>query len=224
MMTIDALMRGKVKRTQQIALAINDLTAHSRKVGLMTTAFASELGMPQDEANHLGLCAVFHDVGKLIVPVDILLKPGKLTEQEYSIIKGHPLTGSKILLDIFGNDAMMSRVALQHHERYHQHGYPMRLEAAPIDTQIVAACDCLEAMTSQRPYKDAMDFQTAYNMVSREACGPFHPDVMIGLCSDAVYSRLRAVYLGLERPSKEWLRSLDTYTQSFIKGYSDREE
>ena len=81
-MTIDDYLRGKVPRTKSIVAAINELTSHCQNVGLMTTAFATELGMPQDEANHLGVCAVFHDVGKLLVPVEILLKPGKLTAQE----------------------------------------------------------------------------------------------------------------------------------------------
>ena len=222
-MTIDDYMRGKVPRTKSIVIAIDELTSHSRKVGLMTTAFATELGMSQDEANHLGVCAVFHDVGKLLVPVEILLKPGKLTAQEYSIIKDHPLTGARILLDIF-DDAMVSRIALQHHERYNHHGYPLQLHAAPVDTQIVAACDCLEALTAHRAYKDAMDFTTAYNMVSREACGAFHPEVMAGLCKDAVFSRLRTIYEGMERPSRAWLNALETRTNEFIKRYLNEEE
>ena len=222
-MTIDDYLRGKVPRTKSIVAAINELTSHCQNVGLMTTAFATELGMPQDEANHLGVCAVFHDVGKLLVPVEILLKPGKLTAQEYSIIKDHPLTGARILLNIF-DDAMVSRIALQHHERYNHHGYPLQLHAAPVETQIVAACDCLEALTAHRAYKDAMDFATAYNMVSREACGTFHPEVKAGLCKDAVYSRLEAIYERLERPSRAWLNALDTRTNEFIKMFMNEEE
>lgn len=216
-MTIDAYLRGETKQTRLIDEAIRELSSHSFHVGQLTTAFASELGMTQDEADHLGVCAVFHDVGKLYIPAEILQKTGKLTEEEYSIVKEHPLIGAKKLIRVFENDTLVSRIAVQHHERYNQLGYPMQLPAAPLDSQIVAVCDCLEAMTAHRSYKRAMDFQTAYNLVSREACGPFHPTVMKGLCSDDVFNKLESVNSGKELPNEVWLRELAEYKSIFEK-------
>ena len=216
-MTIDAYLRGETKRTRLIDEAIRELSSHSFHVGQLTTAFASELGMTQDEADHLGVCAVFHDVGKLYIPAEILQKTGKLTEEEYSIVKEHPLIGAKKLIRVFENDTLVSRIAVQHHERYNQLGYPMQLPAAPLDSQIVAVCDCLEAMTAHRSYKRAMDFQTAYNLVTREACGPFHRTVMKGLCSDDVFNKLESVNSGKELPTEMWLRELAEYKSIFEK-------
>lgn len=216
-MTIDAYLRGETKRTRLIDEAIRELSSHSFHVGQLTTAFASELGMTQGEADQLGVCAVFHDVGKLYIPAEILQKTGKLTEEEYSIVKEHPLIGAKKLIRVFENDTLVSRIAVQHHERYNQLGYPMQLPAAPLDSQIVAVCDCLEAMTAHRSYKRAMDFQTAYNLVSREACGPFHPTVMKGLCSDDVFNKLESVNSGKELPTEMWLRELAEYKSIFEK-------
>ena len=160
---------------------------------------------------------MFHDVGKLYIPAEILQKPGKLTAEEYSIVKEHPLMGAKKLIRAFEHDTLVSRIAVQHHERYNQLGYPMHLPAAPVDSQIVAACDCLEAMTAHRSYKKAMDFQTAYNLVSREACGQFHPTVMKGLCSDDVFNKLEAVNSGKELPTEVWLQKLAEYKSIFEK-------
>lgn len=216
-MTIDAYLRGETKKTGLIDEAIRELSSHSIHVGLLTTAFASELGMTQDEAKHLGVCAVFHDVGKLYIPAEILQKSGKLTAEEYSIVKKHPLMGAKKLIRAFEHDTLVSRIAVQHHERYNQLGYPLQISAAPVDSQIVAVCDCLEAMTAHRSYKKAMDFQTAYNLVSREACGQFHPTVMKGLCSDDVFNKLEAVNSGKELPTEVWLQKLAEYESIFKK-------
>lgn len=216
-MTIDACLRGETKKTGLIDEAIRELSSHSIHVGLLTTALASELGMAQDEADHLGVCAVFHDVGKLYIPAEILQKPGRLTAEEYSIIKEHPLIGAEKLIRVFEHDSLVSRIAIQHHERYNQLGYPLQISAAPVDSQIVAVCDCLEAMTAHRSYKKAMDFQTAYNLVSREACGQFHPTVMKGLCSDDVFNKLEAVNSGKELPTEVWLQKLAEYKSIFKK-------
>lgn len=129
---------------------------HIRRMAAYTEALALQLGMEPDEATTLGELAMLHDVGKLAIPDAILSKPGKLTAEEFEIIKSHTEVGARMLHGLrhpFLERAAL--VALRHHERWDGTGYPGKLrgEACPSDARIVAVADVYDALGHARSYK-----------------------------------------------------------------------
>ena len=126
-----------------------------------------------------------HDIGKITIPEEILNKPGKLTKEEFEIMKTHSAAGAQILEQMkYGQDKPLYRYALEicrwHHERWDGHGYPDGLmgEEIPISAQIVAIADVYDALTSERCYKKAYDHTTAINMILNGECGAFNPQLL----------------------------------------------
>lgn len=130
--------------------------AHSTNVSLIAIVLGKWLHLPEEELGILGLGGLLHDVGKLLIPENILYKPFKLSEKEYEVMKSHSLRGYQLLkkLEI---DERVKRVALMHHERCDGSGYPMSLEREQIDkfSKIIAIADVYEAMTSSRLYRES---------------------------------------------------------------------
>ena len=138
---------------------------HVRRVAEYTRILAEELGMEKEEANRLRLASTMHDVGKLLVPAEILEKPARLSDEEFAEIKKHPGYGGKLLHEVEGDVMHMARtVALEHHERPDGHGYPEGKKDADISLEgkIVAVADVYDALTSRRSYKQAWDEKDAY--------------------------------------------------------------
>jgi response regulator RpfG family c-di-GMP phosphodiesterase len=129
---------------------------HSERVFHYALHLGQKLKLTQAEMVHLKYAALLHDLGKVGIPDSILLKSGKLTEEEYSIIKGHPLRGATIL-DPIQFLACTRDVIRQHHERFDGTGYPDGLSSDDIDIKgrIIAVADAYDAMRSDRPYRDA---------------------------------------------------------------------
>ena len=126
--------------------------------------------------------SALHDIGKITIPEEILNKPGKLTKEEFEIMKTHSAAGAHILEQMkYGQDKPLYRYAMEicrwHHERWDGHGYPDGLmgEEIPISAQIVAIADVYDALTSERCYKKAYDHTTAINMILNGECGAFNP-------------------------------------------------
>ena len=139
-----------------------------------------------------------HDIGKITIPEEILNKPGKLTKEEFEIMKTHSAAGAHILEQMkYGQDKPLYRYALEicrwHHERWDGHGYPDGLmgEEIPISAQIVAIADVYDALTSERCYKKAYDHTTAINMILNGECGAFNP--LLLECLTETASQLRIV-------------------------------
>lgn len=128
--------------------------AHCLNVGLICNIFAHWLQLSEAEAEMATACGLLHDVGKLLVPHDIIVKPGKLTELEYYQIKKHPVEGFQ-LLQSQNIDPRICNAALMHHERCDGSGYPLGLKEGKIDTyaKIVAIVDVYDAMTAARVYR-----------------------------------------------------------------------
>jgi response regulator RpfG family c-di-GMP phosphodiesterase len=130
--------------------------AHVRRMGAYSAALALALGFAADDADTLGQVAMLHDIGKIAIPDAILTKPGKLTEQEFEVMKLHAKAGGEMLA---GSDhpflQRAAQVALRHHERWDGSGYPgnLRGEACPYDARIVAAADVYDALGQARCYK-----------------------------------------------------------------------
>ncbi|ABY95031.1 MULTISPECIES: HD-GYP domain-containing protein [Thermoanaerobacter] len=124
---------------------------HSVRVARLTKLVSEELELSQEEKILNCKSALLHDIGKFIVPKDILNKPGKLTELEYDIIKIHPLYGNEIL-KFFPSLKDLIPGMLYHHERLDGSGYPFGLNDFPLVAQIIGVCDSFDAMTTERPY------------------------------------------------------------------------
>lgn len=131
--------------------------SHSLNVGLISRIIGKWLKLPLEDVNLLTLAGLLHDIGKTQIPKEILNKPGKLTDEEFAIMKTHTTLGKKILNDK-GFDPRILYAALQHHERCDGSGYPRGLEEDEIDdvANIVAIADVYDAMTSARAHRDPL--------------------------------------------------------------------
>ncbi len=136
----------------------DDITfAHSLNVGLICNVFAGWLGLNEDEIRLATECGIFHDIGKLTIPEEIIKKPGKLTDAEFAIVKTHPAEGYKILMK-YDVDDHVRNAALMHHEKCDGTGYPLGIKGDAIDyyAKLVCIADVYEAMTANRQYRDGL--------------------------------------------------------------------
>ena len=132
---------------------------HSVAVCGLMVSLARELGLDQQQTRAAGVAGLLHDIGKMAIPLKILNKPGKLTDEEYTLVKTHPAEGHKLLLEGNGVSEVALDVCLHHHERIDGKGYPERLKGDEISlfAKMGAVCDVYDAITSNRPYKNGWD-------------------------------------------------------------------
>ncbi|MDR9435374.1 MAG: HD-GYP domain-containing protein [Thiohalophilus sp.] len=153
---------------------------HSVNVCVLSITFGRALGLGRKELDDLGLGALLHDLGKIKTPLEILNKPGRLTDDEYEVMKAHPVVGYELLY----KDKNMTRdaldIVLSHHERIGGNGYPNGLEHKSIKyyTRIVAITDVYDAITSDRVYRDGMTPHEALKKMYNWAPGNFDEDLM----------------------------------------------
>lgn len=128
---------------------------HSVAVCALMVSLSRQLGLDEAQTREAGMAGLLHDIGKMMVPMEILNKPGKLTDDEFAIIKTHPAAGHQLLLEGKGVSAVALDVCLHHHEKVDGSGYPDRLGADQISrfAKMGAVCDVYDAITSNRPYK-----------------------------------------------------------------------
>jgi putative nucleotidyltransferase with HDIG domain len=132
---------------------------HSVAVCALMVALAKKLGLDEGQTRLCGMAGLLHDMGKVAIPMDVLNKPGKLTDSEFDIVRMHPVEGYKILSASNGVDAVALDVVLHHHEKIDGSGYPEKLHASDISlhAKMGAVCDVYDAITSNRPYKSGWD-------------------------------------------------------------------
>jgi HD-GYP domain-containing protein (c-di-GMP phosphodiesterase class II) len=149
---------------------------HSRRVALLSRRIAREAGLDDAACERIYIGALLHDVGKIGVPEHVLCKPGKLTSEEFDLIRRHPAIGARILKDVKQIRDIIPGV-LHHHERYGGGGYPAGLagENIPLIGRIICLADCLDAMTSTRTYREAMPLETALAEIRRGRGTQFDP-------------------------------------------------
>lgn len=158
---------------------------HSRRVSEYSAAIAGELGLSQQEIQDIRSVALLHDIGKIGIPDSVLNKPGKLTEEEYHLMKQHTVIGGEILKDT-GMIPGIDVGAKYHHERYDGTGYPegLRAEEIPFVARIIAVADAYDAMTSNRVYRNHLSEEKVLKEL-KDGCGTqFDPVVlkaMLGL-------------------------------------------
>ena len=180
---------------------------HVIRVGRYVTILARELGFPDRDAEMLGLAAQLHDVGKIGLPDGILLKPGKLTPEEFTVVKRHCDIGYRIVQPLHADDlktikivcdtgtsglrspllAMAARIANTHHERWDGNGYPHRLagQDIPIEGRITSVADVFDALTTARPYKEAYTPEKALQIMEEGRGTQFEPAIL-----DALHRRI----------------------------------
>ena len=151
---------------------------HGERVGRLATMLARRLKLPEEFITRVYWAGLLHDIGKLGVPEAILNKPGKLTGEEYEIVKKHPIFGEKALED-FENLQDIRPMIRHHHERWDGNGYPdgLKGEEIPLGSRIIAVVDVFDALTSDRPYRKALDVDKAIGMIKREMEGYFDPNI-----------------------------------------------
>jgi HD-GYP domain-containing protein (c-di-GMP phosphodiesterase class II) len=132
---------------------------HSVAVCALMVALGRQLGMDEDACREAGLAGLLHDLGKALMPLEILNKPGKLTEHEFAVMRSHPRRGHELLQEAQGASPSVMAVCLHHHERIDGRGYPDGLAGDQIEplTRMGAICDVYDAITSNRPYKQGWD-------------------------------------------------------------------
>ncbi len=172
-----------LRTIEALALAIEakDQTTgdHLQRVRVYAMELARELGLSEDETEALRAASVLHDIGKLAVPEHIISKPGKLTPEEFEKMKIHPLVGAEILEQVEFPYPVVP-IVRAHHEKWDGSGYPYGLagEAIPIGARILAAVDCLDALSSDRQYRKALRLDEAMAKVASEAGVSFDPRVV----------------------------------------------
>lgn len=159
-----------------------DTGFHVNRVQHYTEALAIKMGFSPEDAHHMGLMSILHDVGKLNIPDAILKKPGALTDDEWLVMKTHAEHGVRIL----GNNpfyAIAREIAGAHHENWDSSGYPNRLggEDIPQTARIVKVCDVFDALTSRRPYKEPWSNEDALILLQQEAGRQFDPAVVTAM-------------------------------------------
>jgi response regulator RpfG family c-di-GMP phosphodiesterase/signal transduction histidine kinase len=152
---------------------------HSVRVTEYCLAMAESMGIAGTERKDIEMAAILHDVGKIGVPESILLKKGKLTDEEFSQVKTHPVKGESIIKQVveLKNVALIVRA---HHERYDGRGYPDGLakQSIPLEARIMSVADSYDAMTSNRPYRMSLSHNTAVKEIVKKSGTQFDPEVV----------------------------------------------
>lgn len=154
---------------------------HIVRISRYCTLIAEKLGLPHETVELIQFASPMHDIGKIGIPDHILLKPDRLTKEEFDIVKTHTTIGASILENAKADVLKLSHeIALNHHEKYNGNGYPGGLsgEDIPISARIVAIADTFDALTSTRPYKDPYPFDVAVDIILSEKGQHFDPDIV----------------------------------------------
>jgi HD-GYP domain-containing protein (c-di-GMP phosphodiesterase class II) len=172
---------------------------HSREVVDLSLSVSDALGLDSTRRRNVEFSALLHDVGKIRVPKEILNKPGQLEPSEWALVRRHTIDGEAMLRQVGGTLARLGPIVRASHERWDGAGYPDGLagEQIPIEARIISACDAYNAMTTDRPYRPAMEATEALRELKRGAASQFDPQVV-----DALHRRLQGeLDAALDRPS-----------------------
>ena len=155
---------------------------HQRRVSNLARAIATEIGISEDQIQGIRLAGVIHDIGKISVPGEILSKPGKISSNEFGIIKEHPQVGHNILNTV-DFPWPIAQIVLQHHERMDGSGYPNGISGDNIlfEARILAVADVVEAMASHRPYRASLGIDIALREILKNR-GSFYDPQVVDAC------------------------------------------
>lgn len=167
-----------------------DTEDHVDRTFRLAAAIGRAMGLSEDSLSALEKGACLHDVGKIGVPDAVLLKPGRLTEEEWDLMRRHPEMGHKLICQVPGMD-LVAEVVLSHHERYDGSGYPRgtKGEEIPLEARVLAVVDAYDAMTNDRPYRRAMSPEAAIAEIEANSGTQFDPEVVRAFI-DAVWPKV----------------------------------
>ncbi|WP_240647692.1 HD-GYP domain-containing protein [Paenibacillus nanensis] len=150
---------------------------HHIAVGIYACLIGGWMGLDRQEQLQLTTAALLHDIGKMLIPEELLQKPGKLTAEEYAIMKSHTVLGYELLKKTVGVTHRQALVALQHHERMDGGGYPLGLTHDKIErfSRITSVADRFHAMTSRRAYQDPLPFYEVLFQIEKDSFGELDP-------------------------------------------------
>src|ERR1700728_1893184 len=180
---VEQIASLNMRTIEALALAIeakNHTThTHLQRVRTYAVEIAKELNLAEEQIEALRAAALLHDIGKLAVPEQIINKPGRLTTEEFEKMKVHPLVGAEIL-DRVAFPYPVAPIVRSHHERWDGSGYPAGIsgETIPIGARILAVVDCLDALASDRQYRQAMPLDRAMDRVKERAGSWFDPKIV----------------------------------------------
>jgi putative two-component system response regulator len=188
------------ERTEELRASLNDLqkamqgivhamvltiesrdpytAGHQQRVTQLASALAQEMGLSEKEVEGVKMASLIHDIGKISIPAEILSKPGKLTEIEFSLVKTHAQAGYEILKDIEFSWPI-AQIVRQHHERLDGSGYPLGLKDKKIllEAKLIGVADVVEAMASHRPYRPGLGIEKALEEISQKKGILYSPEV-----------------------------------------------
>jgi PAS domain S-box-containing protein len=155
---------------------------HQVRVADLARAIATEMGLSREQTEGIRMAGSRHDIGKLSIPAEILSKPTKLTNNEFSLIKEHPRKGYEILKDV-ESPWPLAEIVYQHHERTDGSGYPRKLKGDEIliEARIMAVADVVEAMSSHRPYRPGKGIDAALEEIEKNR-GTLYDDAVVDAC------------------------------------------
>ena len=166
-------LQAALMRTVEVATNLSGMrdrytAGHERRVAEIAAAIGALMGFDAQRQQGLRVAGLLHDVGKIVIPAEILAKPSRLSAIEFKLIQQHAQTGYEVLKDV-EFPWPVAEVALLHHERMDGSGYPQGLkgEAIPVEARIVAVADVIEAMTSHRPYRAGLGLEQALSEIER---------------------------------------------------------
>ena len=186
-MVMNLLEQERDHTQEEVVMSIFDIICrlspetayHCMRVSEYSEILAMGIGMSEDEAKRLGQAALLHDLGKIVIPADIIEKPGKLTQEEYEVVKRHVVHGYDFLSGATGETLRLAaRIALEHHERWDGSGY-LRERGHSIcpEARIVSVADVFDALISERCYKKVWAPDKAKDEIIRNGGTQFAPDV-----------------------------------------------
>ncbi|WP_277251839.1 HD domain-containing phosphohydrolase [Neptunomonas phycophila] len=197
MVKADKLKKTHIELIQRLGRAAeykdNETGMHVLRMSRYSRVLAKAAGLSDDDAEDLQQAAPMHDIGKIGIPDSILLKPEKLTHEEYTHMQRHTQIGAEILGDSeSGLIQLAYTVAMTHHEKWDGTGYPNGLKGdnIPLAGRIVAVADVFDALTSKRPYKEAWPVEKALNVIKQDSGTHFDP-LLVGLLEDNLEEILR---------------------------------
>jgi diguanylate cyclase (GGDEF)-like protein/putative nucleotidyltransferase with HDIG domain len=176
-----ALLHLRTIESLALAIEAKDHTSHKhlQRVRVFAVEVAKELGFPEDEIEALRAAALLHDIGKLAIPEHIINKPGHLTPEEFEKMKIHTVVGAEILERV-AFPYPVAPIVRSHHERWDGTGYPdgLKGEQIPMGARVLAAVDCLDAMSSHRQYQNAVSLDAAMEKVASMSGSAFEPRIV----------------------------------------------
>lgn len=203
----------------------DDMTyVHCLNVGLICNVFAKWLGWSEEDIELVTQCGILHDIGKLKIPEEIIKKPAKLTDDEYKIIKSHPLEGYRILLPTPVNEHI-KKACLQHHEKADGSGYPFGMRGTQMDrfAKMVAIADVYEAMTAVRIYRGSLSPFQVIDVFENEGLQKYDTSMIMTFLENIVNTYLlnrvklsddregEIIFINKQRLSRPTIKCGDTF-------------